>query len=91
VQTGFASGEVDLGYAVAETELGAADLSQWLELDVTSLVSTWVDGTSRNAGVMVKLSADYEDFGSSGPASASSSAASPARRPVLKVAFAMPG
>ena len=73
----FRERELGFGALLRELELDAADRPGLIEFDLTGLVAEWIDGTRRNSGVMLKLSADYEDFGVSGPSLPSSTFAPP--------------
>jgi hypothetical protein len=87
----FRERELDFAPAVADAELSSADRPQQLSFDLTGLVAGWVDGSRRNSGVLLKLSEDYEDFGSGGPSLPSSSFAQPNLRPRLEVTYLPPG
>jgi hypothetical protein len=87
----FDERELDFGSAVSDAALESATQSQWLAFDVTGLVADWVDGSRRNAGVLLRLTNDYEDYGVSGPSPPSSSFAQPSLRPQLEVTYLPPG
>jgi hypothetical protein len=86
----FHERELDYGPAVAGAELGAADRPERISFDLTDLVTEWVDGSRRNAGILLKLTEDHEDFAVSGPSPPSSSFALPAARPQLEVTYLAP-
>jgi hypothetical protein len=86
----FRERELDFGPAVSDAELISADRIQQLSFDITDLVAEWVDGSTRNAGVLLKLSEDHEDFGVGGPSLPSSSFAQPSLGPRLEVTYMPP-
>lgn len=87
----FREREHDFGPALSGAEIEDATRQQWLAFDVTELVAEWVDGSRANAGVLLKLSEDYEDFGVGGPSFPSSTFAQVALRPQLLVTYIAPG
>jgi hypothetical protein len=87
----FGERELDFDPAVSGAELESATDPQWLELDVTELVAEWVDGSRRDAGVLLKLSEDHEDYGVGGPSLPSSSFTQPTVQPRLEVTYVPPG
>jgi hypothetical protein len=87
----FHERELDFAPALAEAEIGSADRPQRLSFDLTELVAEWVDGSRRNSGVLLKLSADYEDYGVGGPSFPSSTFAQPSQRPQLEIRYVPPG
>jgi hypothetical protein len=86
----FSERELDFGPAVSSAEIDSADQAQRLSFDVTALVAAWVDGSRRNAGVLLKLSEDHEDFAVGGPSLPSSTFAQAALRPQLELAYVPP-
>lgn len=83
----FHERELDFGPALTSAELGTADQPARLSFDVTDLVAEWVDGGRRNAGILLRLSDDHEDFGVGGPSLPSSTFAQPAVRPQLEITY----
>jgi hypothetical protein len=77
--------EVEFGPQAGAGALPAAAASQWMVLDLTDLVAEWVSGAQPNNGVLLKLDAAQEDYGSSGPLFPSSSFATAEVRPRLTV------
>ncbi len=83
----FDERELEFGPALTSAELATADQPERLSFDVTDLVAEWVDGSRHNAGVLVKLSDDHEDFGVGGPSLPSSSFLQPAVQPTLEITY----
>jgi hypothetical protein len=86
----FDERELDFDPAVSDAELTSADRWQQLSFDLTDLVAEWIDGSRRNAGVLLKLSQDHEDLGVSGPSLPSSAFAQPSLRPRLELTYLLP-
>jgi hypothetical protein len=86
----FHERELESARAVAGAQLPSADREQWLAFDLTDLVAGWVDGSRRNAGILLKLSDAEENYGVSGPKPPSSSFTDPALRPRLEVTYVGP-
>jgi hypothetical protein len=72
--------EVELGPAVASAELPPFARPQWVAFDITDLV-----GDAFDAGVLVKLADDLEDYDLSGPLFPSSDYPDVALRPQLSI------
>jgi hypothetical protein len=87
----FDERELDFGPAISAGELTSADRPQQISFDLTDLVAEWLDGSTQNAGVLLKLSEDHEDFGVSGPSLPSSSFVQTSLRPRLEVTHLPPG
>ena len=83
----FRERELEFDPAVSEAELGAAERPQQLSLDVTALVADWIAGSRPNAGVLLRLTNDYEDYGMGGPSLPSSSFAQETARPQLEITY----
>jgi hypothetical protein len=87
----FDERELEFERAVSDAELPLADRPQQITFDLTDVVAEWLDGSTQNAGVLLKLSEDHEDFGVSGPSLPSSSFVQPSLRPRLDVTYLPPG
>ena len=83
----FSERELDFEPAIAGAELEDASHPHWLSFELTELVTGWVAGTRRNAGVLLKLADSNEDFGVSGPSLPSSTFSHAAFRPRLEVTY----
>jgi TGF-beta propeptide len=73
--------------AVADDVLVEVDYGQRLAWDLTGLVRRWHRGVTPNGGVLLKLLAEEEDYGVSGPYLPSSSYPNAALRPRLVVTY----
>jgi hypothetical protein len=83
----FDERELDFGPALTSAELVTAEQRDRLSFDLTDLVAEWVDGSTHNSGLLLKLSDDHEDFGVGGPSLPSSTFVQPAFRPQLEIAY----
>jgi hypothetical protein len=70
--------------------LDTAAGDQLLAWDLTDLVRDWLSGAIANNGVLLKLADGWEDFEVGGPYFPSMSAADPAARPRLFIAYTSP-
>ena len=75
--------EVEYGPVIAYAQLEPAAPPGQVVFDITDLVADWHAGGLANDGILVSLSEEQEDFGSSGPAFPSSRYQDPSLRPRL--------